>query len=141
MVREPPSPGLDTSGAAESRTLTVRSRSANVGRMHSDILALAIEFALQTVFLILGLWIMIKLQKLDYNVLGLLGAAALASGLDMIPLAGHYIAVPVLYLCIAKVTRADLYPDAVFTVVIAYALMFAMNVFLIGALMGDLRPS
>ena len=104
-----------------------------------EILAYAVGWMAQTVILFVALWIMVTLQKLEYTVLALLGTAAL--GLDMIPYAGHYIAVPVLYICIARVTRADLFPDAVFTVVVAYALMFCANLFLIGSLMGDLRPS
>jgi hypothetical protein len=106
-----------------------------------EILAYLVEFGIQTVILLAALWVMIKIQKLDYNVLGLIASAVLASALDLIPLAGHFIAVPVLYVCIAKATRADLFPDAVFTVVVAYALMFCANLFLIGALMGDLRLS
>ena len=108
--------------------------------MSGNVLALAIEFVVQTAFLLAGLWIMIKLQKLDHNWPGLLGAAALASGLDMIPLAGHYLAVPVLLFCIAKVTRAERV-DVVFTVALGYALMFGMNLWLLSALLGDLRPS
>ncbi|HMP84751.1 MAG TPA: hypothetical protein PKA41_18820 [Verrucomicrobiota bacterium] len=96
---------------------------------------------MQTVFLLVALWFMLKVQKLQYNFLGLLGTAVLGSALDMIPLAGHYISVVALYFCIWKMTRADLFPDAVFTVVVAYALMFCMNLFLLGALMGDLRAS
>src|ERR1043165_2978409 len=107
--------------------------------MLPNILAYSVGFAAQTVVLVAALWIMIKLQRLDYNFLGLLGSAALASGLDMIPYVGHYLAVPVLYVCIAMVTRADLFPDAVVTVVIAYALMFCLNMFLLAGLLGDLR--
>ncbi|HUC86578.1 MAG TPA: hypothetical protein VL970_15385 [Candidatus Acidoferrales bacterium] len=83
---------------------------------------------------------MVKLQKLDYVILGLLGSAALASGLDMIPYCGHYLAVPVLYLCIWKVTRASLMPDAAFTVAVAYALMFGLRVFLLTALLPPIHP-
>jgi Tfp pilus assembly protein PilP len=109
--------------------------------MLMEILSYVIQFVLQTGFLLLALWAMIKIQKLDYNFLALVGTAALGSGLDMIPYFGHYIAVPALYICIWKTTRSDLFPDAVFTVVVAYALTFCMNLFVIGALMGDLRPS
>jgi len=108
--------------------------------MLAHILVLAIEFLIHGALLLLLLWIMIKLQSLNYNFLGLLGSAALGSGLDMIPYFGHALAVPVLYFCIWKVTQASLFPDAAFTVVIAYALMFAVNMFLLGALMGDLQP-
>jgi hypothetical protein len=119
-----------------------------------ETLVLFIEFAVQTVFLALELWIMIKLQKLDYNFPGLLGSAALVSGLDraLATVLGHffgiylasYISAPiilvVLIVCISKVTHADRV-DVMFTIMVGYALMFGMNLWLFGALMGDLRPS
>jgi hypothetical protein len=100
-------------------------------------------FAVQTVFLLAALWIMIKLQKLNYNFLGLLGAAALASAICLIPLPfriSKIISCTVLLLCISKVTQAE-FVDVKFTVGVGYALMFGMNLFLMGSLMGDLRPS
>ena len=109
--------------------------------MSSSILILAIEFLMHSTVLLVLLWIMIKLQNLDYNFPGLIGSAALGGGLDMIPHFGHYLAVPVLYLCIWKVTRSSIFPDAAFTVMISYALMFCVNLFILGTLMGDLRPS
>jgi hypothetical protein len=103
-----------------------------------NILAYAIEFSVQTVFLLAALWIMLKMQKLNYHVLPLIGAAALASGLDMIPLVGHYLAVGVLLFCIWKITQSE-YVDVAFTVFVGYALMFGMNLCLLGSLLGDLR--
>src|SRR6266446_3042466 len=108
--------------------------------MDSEIVGFAIEFLVQAAFLVLALWIMLKLQKLEYNVPGLFGAAALASALDMIPYAGHPLAVGVLLFSMTKVTRSD-YVDVAFTVFVGYALMFGMNLFLLGSLLGDLRPS
>jgi hypothetical protein len=108
--------------------------------MLTTILALSIEFVVQTVFLVTALWIMIKIQKLNYKFLPLLGASALTSGLDMIPFVGHYLAVPVLLFCVYRITRADKV-DVLFTVFVGFALMFGMNLWLLGALMGDLRPS
>jgi len=104
-------------------------------------IALTIAYVSRLVLLTFLLWIMIKLQKLNYNLLGLLGAAALGSALDMIPYFGHYLAVPVLYLCIWKVTQCSLMPDAIFTVVVAYALMFAVEVMLITGLTPSLSRS
>lgn len=104
-----------------------------------DITILIIEYAARTVVLTLLLCLMVKLQKLNFFFLGLLASAAIACALDTIPYFGHYLAVPVLYLCIWKVTGASLMPDAVFTVVVSYALMFAVNVLLFTALIGDLR--
>lgn len=102
-------------------------------------LTLLIGWAIRTVVLMVVLWIMIKLQKLDSFFLGLLGSAALGAALDMVPYFGHYLAVPVLYLCIWKVTQAA-YIDAVFTVAVGYALMFAMQVFLLTALLPPIHP-
>jgi hypothetical protein len=108
--------------------------------MVSETVVLLIEFSAHAVLLTVMLWIMIKLQKLDYNFPGLIGSAVLGGGLDMIPYFGHALAVPVLYFCIWKMTRASLFPDAAFTVVVAYALMFAFNMLVLTGLMGDLRP-
>jgi hypothetical protein len=108
--------------------------------MIQHIVGISLQFGIQTVFLVAGLWIMIKIQKFDYNVLGLIGSAILASGLDMIPYIGHYVSAAVLLLCIRNVIVADSYTDALFTVAIGYALMFCLNLFLIGALLGDLKP-
>jgi hypothetical protein len=105
------------------------------------LIPLIISFAIRTALLLLMLWIMIKLQKLDYAFVPLLGAAALACAIDTIPFFGHYLAVAVLYLCIWKITRASLFPDAVFTVAISYALVFAVNMLWLTAMIGHLRPS
>ncbi|MGA2280599.1 MAG: hypothetical protein ABSG80_09885 [Verrucomicrobiota bacterium] len=126
--------------------------------MSGTLLRLLIEFALQTAILLGLLWGMIKIQKLDqrfeYNFLGLLGSAALATGLDQIlqmalgRFIGIYFAsyistpivVAVLLLCLKKVTHAP-YVDVLFTVAISYALLFGVNLFILESLMGDLRPS
>jgi hypothetical protein len=126
--------------------------------MSGTLLPRFIEFVLQTAILLGLLWGMIKIQKLDqrfeYNFLGLLGSAALATGLDQILQAtlGHFIGiyfasyistpivVAVLLLCLKKVTHAP-YVDVVFTVAISYALLFGVNLFILESLMGDLRPS
>ena len=102
---------------------------------------LIIDYAARTALLTLLLCAMVKIQKLNFFFPGLLASAIIACALDTIPYFGHYLAVPVLYLCIWKVTGASLMPDAVFTVVVSYALMFAVNVLLFTALIGDLRPA
>lgn len=87
------------------------------------IIGYTIGFFLRAIALLTFLWIMIKIQKFDYEWLPLIGSAFLASGLDMIPYVGHFIAVPVLYYCIWKITRSTIFPDAAFTVILSYALM------------------
>jgi hypothetical protein len=110
----------------------------------TTILVWFIEFASQTAILFALVWIMIKFQKLDqhdkFHFLKVLGVAALSGGLDMIPYFGHYVSVSALLLGIKWATRSP-YADVLFTVGISYALMFVVNLFIIGALMGDLRPS
>jgi len=120
--------------------------------MLAHIIALLVGISVQTVFLLLAFWIMIKLQGLNYNFLGLLGVAALVGGLDQIldTILGHYlgfylastISSPIIlvaaFIGIKKLTEADK-TDVMFTVAVGYALCFAMNMWLIGALLGDLR--
>ena len=109
--------------------------------MIEQVLGLTVEFSIRTAFLTLALWVMIKFQDLEWNFPGLLGSAALGCGLDMIPFVGHYVAVIALWLCLKKTTNGDLFPDIALTVAIGYALVFCMNLFVLGSLMGNLRPS
>jgi hypothetical protein len=119
----------------------------------SHIIGYLLEFALQTVFLTAALWIMIKLQKLNYGFFGLIVAAAIANVVEMVLEAvfsralGGYIGITlsslvtiiVLSICVRKVTQADT-TDVGFTVGVGYALTFCMNLFLLSSLLGDLRP-
>ncbi len=98
---------------------------------------LGIKFVIETAFLTVALWGLVKLQKLQFNFPGILAAAAVATVLDMIPLVGHYLAIPALCLCMMKVTREDL-GGIIFTIGVSYALTFGMNLFLMGALLGNL---
>jgi hypothetical protein len=91
------------------------------------IIGLVTGFGFRFVALVVFLRIMIHFQKMNFTWLPLIGAAFLAAALDMVPLVGHYLAVPVLYLCIWKITNCDLFPDAVFTVVLSYALTYVVT--------------
>jgi hypothetical protein len=102
------------------------------------LIGLGIHFVIQTAFLTLALWILVKLQKFQFNFPGLVASAAVATVFDLIPFVGHYLAVVVLFLCIAKVTR-ERGGDVIFTVGVSYALTFGMNLFLLASLLGDLR--
>jgi len=118
------------------------------------LITLSVGIVVQTVFLLAAFWIMIKLQKLEYQFPGLLASAAFVGALDeilnhfLIPYFGIFlassIATPIVvvasYFCIAKVTHAELV-DVFFTVIVGRALWFGMNLWLIGGLMGNLRPT
>ena len=118
------------------------------------LIGLGVQIVVETIILTLSLWIMIKVQKLNYNVPGLLGTAALTSAVDEIStlvlshfLGGYlasYVSTPivvvVLAVCIHKLTEADPV-DVTFTIVVGYAVWFCLNLFFFAALMGDLSPS
>jgi len=104
------------------------------------IVAYGARWGLETGFLLLALWFMARIQKLQYTVPGLLISAGIACAFDLIPFVGHYIAVPVLWVSLTKVTRED-FTGVAFTTGISYALVFGMNLFLLGALMGNLGLS
>ncbi len=110
--------------------------------MLAEFLLRFIGFAVRTVVLLILLGVMVKLQrfnrKYEYRFWKLAGAAALASALDMVPYAGHFLAVPVLWVGVKKVTHAD-YFETLFTMGIAYTLVFAGNHLLLGPLMLQTR--
>ena len=93
----------------------------------SLIIGLAVWFLVRFVGLLGFLLMMIKIQKLEFFWPLLIGSALLASALDMIPLVGHFIAVPALYLCIWKSVRCDSYKDATFTVGLSYAMVSCLT--------------
>jgi hypothetical protein len=103
-----------------------------------------IRFPIQTVILFALVWIMVKIQKLDQNsgfhFLKLLGVVAFASVLETLPFVGIELSGVALWMGIKYVTRSPVV-DALFTAFISSALMFAVNMFILGSLMGDLRPS
>ena len=105
------------------------------------VMALAITFAFRFVALFAFLLIMIKIQKLNFTWLPLIGSAFLAAALDMIPLAGHFIAVPVLYFCVWKLTQCELVPDATFTVALSYACMRCVGWILLAYAPGPQLPT
>jgi hypothetical protein len=116
--------------------------------MTGDPFTLAIEFLASTVVLTLLLWIIIKIQSIEGAFLAVLGTTALACAIDtavgtvaMIHLAGPFLAVPVLTLCLWKVTKISLFPDAVFTVIIAYVVMFLLKIILLAALISSLTTA
>ncbi len=106
-----------------------------------DWMGLAFGYVGQTVFLTVALFIMLKLQSLQWNFPGLVGSAALACALDHVPYVGWELSGVVLLLCITKLIGSRTATDAIFTVGIAFAITFAFNMFVLTALIGDLRPS
>jgi hypothetical protein len=106
-----------------------------------DWIGLSLGFVGQTVILTLALWIMLKIQAFDWNAFGLIGCAALACALDRIPFVGWEISGVVLLLCVKKLIHSRTFTDALFSVVVAYAITFAFNMFVLTAMVGDLRHS
>lgn len=65
--------------------------------------------------------------------------AALACALDHIPYVGIEVSAAVLLLCVTRLIGARTFTDAIFTTGIAYALTFCFNLFVLSAMLGDLR--
>jgi hypothetical protein len=106
-----------------------------------DWMALSLGFAGQTVFLTIALLIMIKIQRFEWNFPGLVGSAALACALDHIPYVGIELSFAALLFCVTRLIKARTFTDTIFTVGVGYAITFAFNMFVLTALVGDLRPS
>lgn len=110
--------------------------------MLAEFLFQFVEFAVHAAILLGLLWLMVKLQKLerrfDYKFSGVAWTAVLAGGLDIIPYAGHPLAVLALLVGVKKVTRSD-HVDAFFTIAIPYALVFVVGFFVLGPLLDNLR--
>jgi hypothetical protein len=105
-----------------------------------EVVAVGIATTLKWLIYTALLWVMIKIQKLNYNVAGLFASSLLSVLVNLIPFVGPYLSYVVLVICLWKCTGADIAPDIVFTVGIAGALMFCVNLWIIGMLMGQLRP-
>ena len=86
------------------------------------IVSLIIAFFVQVVVGTVFLWLGMKLTQEDGPVVGLLGAAAIAGLFDFIPHVGWYLSFVVLIVLISKWTTAEIWPDAVLMVVVAWAL-------------------
>ena len=107
--------------------------------MIEKLVVLGISFGMDFVFLTIGLLVMLRLQKLPYNPFGLFGTIFLTSAVDMIPYAGHFVAIVVLYLGLKLLTQANFFPDLVFTVGLPLALALCLNLYIVGAFMVDVR--
>ncbi len=136
--------GVENPGTVGKRLLMLTVWWKNNPMNNHHIMAWFIKFPAQTVILFALVWIMIKIQKLDQNsefhFLKLLGVVTLASVLDTLPHVGIELSGLALWMGVKYVTRSPTV-DALFTAFISSALMFAVNLFILGSLMGDLRPS
>jgi hypothetical protein len=102
--------------------------------------ALIVATAIKWLVFTALLWIMIKIQKLHYHLAGLFASSLAATLVYLIPFVGSYLSYVVLIIGLWKCTGADIAPDLIFTVAITGALMFCFNLWVIGMLMGNLRP-
>jgi hypothetical protein len=83
------------------------------------------------------LWLLMRIQRLDYTVPKLLLAAAITTAVAQIPWVGAYLSVLVLLVCLRRFTGEAILPGLVLTVVVAAAFMFAANLWLLAAMFPD----
>jgi hypothetical protein len=89
-----------------------------------------ITFLVQLMVTTFTLWLAMKLTKEEGSFLGLLAAAFIASlaGLLPIPYFSGLLSFVVLLVLISRFTTAEIWPDAVLIVVVAWALAVMANV-------------
>jgi hypothetical protein len=81
-----------------------------------------IAFLIQVIVSTILLFLAMKLTKEDGPFIGLLAAAFIAALIDFIPYAGFFISFIVLLILISRWTTAEIWPDAVLIVVVAWGL-------------------
>lgn len=104
------------------------------------LLPLLVYFFTRFILLTVSLWIMLRIQELNYTIPGIIFCSALASACDSlpVPIGAHALAVGVLIFSVIKLTRAH-FVDVRFTVVISYAVMFLIQMLIISAVPFDLN--
>jgi hypothetical protein len=95
-----------------------------------------IAFLIQLIVSVIALWLAMKLTKEEGPFLGLLAAAFIASltGMLPIPYFSGLLSLIVLLILISKFTSAEIWPDAVLIVVVAWGLASLANFTIIMAL-------
>ncbi len=83
---------------------------------------LAIAFLIQVIVSTIMLFLAMKLTGEDGPFIGLLAAAFIAALINFIPYAGSFISFIVLLILISRWTTAEIWPDAVLMVVVAWGL-------------------
>jgi len=93
--------------------------------MHVLILAFLVQLVVSAV----ALWLAMKLTKEEGSFLGLIAAAFIASlaGLLPIPYFSGLLSFIVLLIMVSKFTTAEVWPDAVLIVVVAWGLAALVN--------------
>jgi hypothetical protein len=89
-----------------------------------EIVNFILSFLIQAVVTTVCLWLAMKLTKEDGPFLGLLAAASTATIIELLPIpyVGWILSLIVLLVLISKFTSAEIWPDAVLIVVIAWSL-------------------
>jgi hypothetical protein len=89
-----------------------------------EILGFIIAFLVEVAMATICLWLAMKLTKEDGPFLGLLAAASIATLVEWLPIpyVGWILSLIVLLALISKFTSAEIWPDAVLIVVVAWSL-------------------
>ena len=97
--------------------------------MSPAIQEMLLRFGVEAVALLAGLWLIVLVLRFDWTVLGLLVTTIIGAALDQVPYAGHFIAIPFLFFCCARLTHGEL-PGIVLTVIVAYGFMLCSGLYL-----------
>lgn len=86
------------------------------------IVSFIFAFSVQVIVATVCLWLAMKLTKEEGPILGLLAAASIAALVELLPIpyVGWVLSFIVLLVLISKFTSAEIWPDAVLIVVVAW---------------------
>ena len=102
-----------------------------------EILNCILLFAVSTLFITISLWIGAKITKIEATFPGMLVVASISSVFYLIPGVGWLVSLIALLFMLKKFTTAEIWPDAVLLVAVAWAVRFSA-VFLLAITMAKI---
>lgn len=95
---------------------------------------LLISFVISTLFSAVCLWVAMKVTGVDGTFIAMLLIAAICAVVGLVPFVGRLAALVLMFVLIRRWTSANVWPDAVLMVVVAWVVSIAASVMLAGAL-------
>ena len=96
-------------------------------------MTLLVSFMLSTLFSAACLWIAMKLTGVDGTFVAMFLVAAVCALVGLVPLVGWLVSFVLMFILIRRWTSAEIWPDAVLMVVVAWLVSSLVSFMLLGA--------
>lgn len=106
--------------------------------MSAHAINLSLGFLARAVVLLVLIWAMARLLRVECHFPGLAASSGLTAGADLIPHYGHWVAAPVLVFWVWRTTRASLFPETLFVITPPFVAMLCLSLFVLPKFAG--RP-